>query len=450
MSAPRHALATPCRSTLRALLFLPVSRQGRLPRWWLLLLLVLHLVSSTVLAALFGQGEVFNPAGIATWALPPLLLFALGQWLDGRERADMGWLLCGLLLSTDMALSWLMYGIALLGQHWLSEQMQAWVGFYAFWILNAWLGVAIGLAAVRGIGWVRWRGLLFVLLFAPAVVALAWWTTTQEALVRPADPVEDPAAQYQPPRLAQEDAFYGEAALLDDALEAIQPGKPGVPEVYTIALGGDAEQGVFVREATSFDKLLRQRFAGEGHSILLANHDSVTGRIPVASRTSLAAALQRIGEQMNKDEDVLVLYMTSHGGQNHDFLVDNAPLDLAQITPDWLAGALKDAGIRWKIVVVSACYSGGYVQPLMADDTVVATAADATHTSFGCADENDFTYYGHALYDALGRQADWQAAFEAARIAVSARERREHITPSNPQLYIGQTIAGKLAQWRAR
>ena len=415
----RHALATPFSTALRALLFLPLSRQGTVPRWPLLVLLVLNFASALLLSFQYDGGTIFNRYGIPDWLFLPLLLLLIGQWWDRRPNADSGWLMLGLMLACDMMLSWLYVAAWYLAKDSLSNHVLGVAGYVGFYAVNLWLGLAIGIAAVRGIGVVRWRGLLFALAVTGLVLVEVVALGDASSLLRPDYAAE--RASYIPPaapRLAHEAAFYRESALLTRKLADIQPGKPGVPEVFSIIVAGDAEQGVFVREARSFDALFQQRFGTANHRIVLANHNSVTGKLPIASQTSLLAALKRIGAQMNRDEDVLVLYMTSHGSRTHDFVLDDAPLDLAPVTPAWLAQALRESGIQWKIVVVSACYSGGYIQPLRGDDTLVATAADATHTSFGCADENNFTYYGHALYQALQTQRDWLGAFEADRKSV--------------------------------
>jgi hypothetical protein len=111
---------------------------------------------------------------------------------------------------------------------------------------------------------------------------------------------------------------------------------------------------------------------------------------------------------------------------------------------------LDAAKIRWRIVVVSACYSGGFIEPLKSDTTLVITAADAQHTSFGCGSESDFTYFGRAYFDqALRKQASFIAAFDDARRIIEARERGEGKTPSNPQMYVGKAMKERLAGFEA-
>ena len=82
---------------------------------------------------------------------------------------------------------------------------------------------------------------------------------------------------------------------------------------------------------------------------------------------------------------------------------------------------------------------------LKSDTTLVITASDAEHTSFGCADDRDLTYFGEAfLRDALPGAPSLEAAFLKARSLIDEREAAEHLTPSNPQIDIGPAIRKKL------
>ncbi|WP_051710146.1 C13 family peptidase [Andreprevotia chitinilytica] len=446
---PTHALVNPFTSAFQALVFRRVPRGGVPPRWPLLVVVLIALLTDIAVGFAFGEGEIFMPQNIPGWGFVGMLLFVIGQWGDRRPDSDCGWLLCGLYFAAGALLSLLYYGAWLAVQEWASAKWAHRFGVAVWFAVPVWFGLALGAAAGRGIGWPRWRIVALALLVVCLLFAERALFPYANHLWRPDfSTLQDPPPP--PPKLAYEESIYGEPGVLNDALDAILPGKRGKPEVFSITLAGDAEQEVFLREARSFDALFHQRFGTSGHSIVLANHDSVTGEIPIASRTSLNAALLRMGQQMNREEDVLVLYLTSHGGKNHDFLLDDAPLELDPITPQWLKQALQDAGIRWQIIIVSACYSGGYVAPLAGPNVLIATAADAKHTSFGCADENDFTYYGEALYHALQREKNWVAAIEMAQRNVSAREKREHIEPSHPQLSVGAAIERKLLDWQAK
>ncbi|HYL24874.1 MAG TPA: C13 family peptidase, partial [Burkholderiales bacterium] len=123
------------------------------------------------------------------------------------------------------------------------------------------------------------------------------------------------------------------------------------------------------------------------------------------------------------------------------------PLELASLTPTALARLLQDAGIKWRVIVVSACYSGGYIEPLRDDNSVVITASAAERSSFGCETGRDFTYFGEAYFrDALARTRSFTQAFELAKAAVAKREAEGKLTPSLPQMWVGRAVAARLQQ----
>ena len=98
-----------------------------------------------------------------------------------------------------------------------------------------------------------------------------------------------------------------------------------------------------------------------------------------------------------------------------------------------------------KIVVVSACYSGGFIEPLKNDHTLVITASRPDRVSFGCSEEADFTYFGDALFaQALTQTDDLQVAFEQASAIVAQREQAENFEPSEPQMWAPK---GVLTHW---
>ena len=153
---------------------------------------------------------------------------------------------------------------------------------------------------------------------------------------------------------------------------------------------------------------------------------------------------------MDTTDDVLVLFLTSHGSREHELVVDRPPLMLHQITPKDLRAALDDSGIRWRVVIVSACYSGGFVRDLQGPRTLVITAASQDRTSFGCGSESRITWFGDAyMVHALNETRDFELAFEQARRLIGDWEVQGDETPSDPQISVGRDIALKLADWRA-
>ena len=257
----------------------------------------------------------------------------------------------------------------------------------------------------------------------------------------------EPEEGDEPTPLAEERVFHLQGQLIERALAAIQPGHAGVRELYFVGFAPDASQDVFVNEMRFVRRLFDERYGTAGHSIALVNSYDALEEFPIASVTNLERALRRVAEQMNGDEDVLFLYLSAHGYEDHRLSAVQPPLELASLTPTALARALQDAGIKWRVIVVSACYSGGYLEPLRDDNTIIITASAAERTSFGCETGRDFTYFGEAYFrDALARTRSFTQAFELAKSTVARREAEEHLTPSLPQMWVGRALAARLQQ----
>jgi hypothetical protein len=151
---------------------------------------------------------------------------------------------------------------------------------------------------------------------------------------------------------------------------------------------------------------------------------------------------------MNKDSDILIVFMTSHGTQ--DGIVLKLGRAIAQLSPQEVADSLNREGVRNRIVIVSACYSGVYVRPLANDDTVVVTAADTQNPSFGCSAKRSWTYFGDAFFNqSLRPGTDLISAFAKAKTQIEKWEMAEKLKASNPQAHFGTALTRKLdAYWK--
>lgn len=240
---------------------------------------------------------------------------------------------------------------------------------------------------------------------------------------------------------------------LQAALSALAPQRPGQPDLYAIGFGGDSEENVFRNETAYFERLMSERFGAGGRTIALINHADSLGALPhpLATPDNLRAALAAMGKTMDPDQDFLVLFMTMHGTPQHQLLLRMAPNYIGVIDPTWLRKALDEAGIRNRVLVISACYSGGFVPLLKGDRALVITAAHRNRPSFGCGADSDATYFGRAyLAEALNATTDFAEAFEQAKQRIAEREREEGFRPSRPQIAIGKAIVPILAAWRAQ
>ncbi len=247
-----------------------------------------------------------------------------------------------------------------------------------------------------------------------------------------------------------ERVFYSQPALLDDALNRVKPGKRGVTDLFFVGFGAYASQDVFMKEIGHIQQAVDTKLGTSERSLALINHRDTLETLPLASSTNLGIVLKQLGKLMNPDEDVLFLYLTSHGSRDHDLAVDMWPLKLNDVSPDDLKVKLDDAGIRWRIILVSACYSGGFIKPLMDEYSLILTASAADKTSFGCSNANEFTYFGEALFKDMGEGAyRFIPGFQEAIERIAVREKDEKLEPSEPQLYVSDLMLEKLQRLEA-
>ncbi len=246
-------------------------------------------------------------------------------------------------------------------------------------------------------------------------------------------------------RKLSEDAFYEQPKILERELAALKPGRSGVIDIYFIGIGGYADQDVFMKEINAVSRLFQERFGTSGKTIRLVNNRKTLATLPVASVTSLRAALMRVAEVMDKDEDFLFLFLTSHGTTTHRLSLEISPLGLQELEPAKLRDLLDESRIKNRVVIVSACYSGGFVSSLKDENTLVISASAADKNSFGCSNEAEWTYFGKAYFDeALRKTHSFVDAFELAKPVIAEWERKEGFVASEPQIELGKSIKPKL------
>jgi hypothetical protein len=296
-------------------------------------------------------------------------------------------------------------------------------------------------AAVRTFGRrIRdWRAWSLLGLVSIAVLACA------------ATPAERDAATEQRAAAARvnvETALYNQPALLERSIEALKPRDPDRINLYLLAVAGDGSQEVFRREVEFVRDEFERMFDVRGHTLTLVNSRSTVATLPLATVTSLREALSAIAARMDRERDILFLFITTHGSKDHYLVLDQDGMDLPWLPAPTLAALLRDSGIRWKVVLVSACYSGGFVQPLDDGHTLVITASRADRSSFGCADENDLTDFGRAYFkEALPHSHSFQDAFRRAEALVGEWEARDKLQHSRPQMANPPAVEAYLARW---
>ena len=221
------------------------------------------------------------------------------------------------------------------------------------------------------------------------------------------------------------------------SLAAVQPGRKGVVDAFVVVAALDSDP-VFGREARETARVLARRYGAEGRTAVLAGGDGrAPAVLPMGSPAALAATLARVAEAMQPKEDVLILYLTAHGGP-FGVVYNDGDAGYGAISPYRLWSTLRELGIERRMLLVSACYSGVFVPLLATPDSVVVTAASADRTSFGCRSDNDWTFFGDALINrAMRKPLGITLAFDEAKSMIGGWEAGGRLTPSNPQIAVG-------------
>jgi hypothetical protein len=220
--------------------------------------------------------------------------------------------------------------------------------------------------------------------------------------------------------------------------EALPAQRPGVVDVYVLSFGLWGPQSVFESEAKGAARMLRQKLEARG-TIVRFNGKRRFGALP----RDLIAAAKAVGGVIDPVEDVVVAVLTSHGTPEGVGLV--AGREERLVTPKDVQRLLGETGAQYRVLIVSACYSGVFARALADERTLVITAAAEDKPSFGCRDGATWTYFGDAFFNrALRQEGALDRAFAKAREIVTAREKREGFDPSNPQIAGGAEVLARL------
>jgi hypothetical protein len=258
---------------------------------------------------------------------------------------------------------------------------------------------------------------------------------------REANPEEAAATQRD-----NEQLIFEQSARLNADIENLAPRIADRANAFFVGFAGYGGQRVFAQEIGLAAKRIGERYGATQRSLLLINEPRDFEKHPLATAAALRHALNTLAKRMDVDEDVLFLSLSSHGGEDATISVSSELGYWRDLGANDLAGMLKESGIRWRVIVISACHSGSFISALRDENTIILTAAAADRASFGCSDDNDLTYFGEAFYrDALPQAATLRAAFEAARVDIERREKVEGRTPSAPQAHFGAALEKKLS-----
>ena len=377
-----------------------------------------------------ANGSVFNEQGLVSYLIWPMIIL-LGGIILARRAGNQALVFVPVILwlVADTLSALLQSLVQFFGSYgWLPSWSYSFLPIL-FLVLFLWQTLALLWIFFRRLR-ISWWERIIVLVGAVALLTIWQRNVADQPIFKqiPVEPVLEEAALYEQPRLLQQ------------ALDRIDPSIPGKSDWYFMGVAGFSDQNVFRSEINKVRELFDVRFGTSGHSLALINNNYTWLDEPIATKTSILRGLKTIGQQMNADEDVLFLTLSSHGDENVIQLA-NPPLAMDNLDATWLREALDASGIRWRVIVVSACYSGSFIDELASPTTVIITASATDKMSFGCTNSAEMTYFGQAFFaESLRENTSFSDAFKDAAYRVQERELYMGFEPSEPQMVIGSLM----------
>lgn len=383
---------------------------------------------------------------------------ALSQWFYYRPEAEFSvWGLQSLLARTLVLMAGVLAGCLLLRRVWLlpmaistmfgmaalvNPLVWAWIGSPDYNLSERVLLLAFLAQILPGAFLLTWllqrRGLSPTLGILPVLGILVAHGTVERRL--PTEPVfyfgDGESAAFE---IDIEALYAAQDGLMQRQIDALAPQEAGVPETYALLLGGTAYQSVFRSEVEKVRPILDAALGTGKRQIALVNSETAAFDYPMANRANLRRGLKALAERMGP-EDMAFLFLTSHGGKDL-FSLSFWQAQTGNLSAPEFAEMLDDSGIGPAVIVLSACYSGSFIDEIARPDRLIITAAAADRTSFGCADGRDWTEFGQSFFDlALRQEADPRRAVAIAAKDVVGKEFWRFSKRSLPQIIEGETI----------
>ncbi|MEM9684950.1 MAG: hypothetical protein AAF942_16885, partial [Pseudomonadota bacterium] len=249
----------------------------------------------------------------------------------------------------------------------------------------------------------------------------------------------------------QENLYYGQFGMMERALQWIGKGRPEATDLYFVGFGADAREPVFVNEMRNALQLFEQQYGARDRSMIMINSRATVRQAPLANIHNLGRTLSEVGKRMDKDQDILFLYISAPRLIDMELDPQFEPLDFVRIHPANIRRMLQDAGIKYWVAVLSACDSDGFIEHLRgANSLVIAPPPRERHTR-DCKGDSAFTEFGKAVFDdALRGATSMPAAFENVVKVLGPQSGNDAQAGDQPVLYVGSGIVPKLREFETQ
>ena len=190
------------------------------------------------------------------------------------------------------------------------------------------------------------------------------------------------------------------------------------------------EQHVFDNFITDFAALLQD---SPSVASITELHASVDERWQASGLRELDRSLKGLSPA---DNEGCMIYLTGHGAP--EGLALSAEVPTYFVRPSRMESMLDSCAGRPTVLVVSACFSGIYNRRgITREERIVLTASAADLTSFGCSNNNRYTFFDQCFMDAWPHNNSWGMLAEEVNSCVSTTERAGDFPSSKPQSFFG-------------
>ena len=134
-----------------------------------------------------------------------------------------------------------------------------------------------------------------------------------------------------------------------------------------------------------------------------------------------------------------LVYLTGHGAPEGLAMSADTPTIFVRTTR--MESMLNSCSGRTTVLVVSACFSGVYMQPgITRPERIVITASEDDLPSFGCSNNNRYTFFDQCFLDAWASHNQWGMLADEVRDCVKDTERSRGFPASRPQFFFGPRL----------
>ena len=251
---------------------------------------------------------------------------------------------------------------------------------------------------------------------------------------------------------ASEEALTAQQTLLGDALDELEDERPRMTDLYFVGFAPYAREDVFRRDMEVARDLLDDRFDTDGRSIVLINNPRTVLDEPLATVSNLRTTLNEIGAAIDTDDDVVMIYLESHGTRDHRLAVEFWPLRLDPLTPD--AAAQHARRIRHQVAHHRrvGVLLGRFHRPAQgrshADHDGIVGGPEVVRLRQ--RERGDLFRRARCSSMRCASTTRSSRRSRKARESIAERERAEGVSPpSDPQIFVGDAMAAKLPQLEA-